>query len=131
MLQRCCSLPAQTDSLGEALAMLLNGESNNIELRGEIMRILALYYLTRITRNGRLIDPVAYFHLSNGAILERINVDANHAEKGLQESYGCMVNYLYEPDSVIANHEAFTNDQTIAMSRQLRKLSEPMISRLH
>jgi malonyl-CoA decarboxylase len=122
---------AGPDNFADVLGTLALDDTSGAEQRDEMMRILTLYYLTCMHREGRIIDPVAYFHLSNGAILERINVGANTADKGLQESYGCMINYLYEPDNVIANHEAFTNDQTIAMSRQLRKIYDSMISRLH
>jgi malonyl-CoA decarboxylase len=52
-------------------------------------------------------DPVARFHLSNGARLERVHARADLSEKGLRESFGVMVNYLYDPALIEANHEAF------------------------
>jgi malonyl-CoA decarboxylase len=50
---------------------------------------------------------VARFHLGNGARLERVNWLGNVAPRGIQESYGIMVNYLYDPEQIEANHEAF------------------------
>jgi len=54
-------------------------------------------------------DPVARFHLSNGASLHRINWAADESTKGLRQSSGLMVNYLYDPQRLETNHEAFTN----------------------
>ena len=62
------------------------------------------------------IDPVARFHLGNGARLERINWLGNTAPRGIQESFGIMVNYLYDHDSIEDNHEAFVRDGTIVRS---------------
>jgi malonyl-CoA decarboxylase len=52
-------------------------------------------------------DPVARFHLNNGARLERINPSANLSPKGIRQSLGAMVNYLYDLDEIESNHEAF------------------------
>jgi len=75
-------------------------------LAGPLER-LALAYLTRARRNGKLYDPVATFHLSNGARLERINVFGNLRPYGLEASYGVTVNYRYLPDELEENHERF------------------------
>jgi len=82
---------------------------------------LALYYLALMKRGQGAFDPVAHFHLSNGARLERINLNANLAPRGLQESWGCMVNYRYRDRELVANHEAYLNDGTIALSRELEQ----------
>jgi len=63
-------------------------------------------------------DPVARFHLDNGARLERINLGADLSDKGLRESLGVMVNYLYDLGSVEANHERFTRNEVVC-SRQV------------
>jgi malonyl-CoA decarboxylase len=52
-------------------------------------------------------DPVARFHLNNGARLERVNVTADLSKKGLKQSCGAMVNYLYDLDDIESNHESF------------------------
>lgn len=83
---------------------------------------LTLLYITAMRRgNGVCCDRVAAFHLANGAILERINVDADRSEKGQAQSYGVMINYRYDPEQVVANHEAFVREQRIVMSRGLQR----------
>ena len=67
-------------------------------------------------------DPVARFHLNNGARLERINWLADTSRKGLRESLGLMVNYLYEPKAIEGNHEKFVQGEIVA-SRQVRSLA--------
>jgi malonyl-CoA decarboxylase len=79
------------------------------------MRLRALY-LTRQPSPGSRVDPVARFHLGNGARLERINWLGNAARRAIQESFGIMVNYIYDHDSIEENHEAFVCDRTIVRS---------------
>lgn len=79
---------------------------------------LALAYLLHARREGRAADPVANFHLSNGARLERIDPDADLSEHGRQ-SCGVMVNYLYEPDRLELNHERYVERGEINLSREL------------
>jgi len=64
---------------------------------------------------------VARFHLNNGARLERINWSADTSKKGLRESLGLMVNYLYEPRAIEGNHEKFVRGEIVA-SRRVRAL---------
>ena len=90
-------------------------------LRADLMRLCATY-LTQRPSPGNRIDPVARFHLGNGARLERINWLGNTAPRGVQESFGIMVNYLYDHDSIEANHEAFVHDGTIARSADVDAL---------
>ena len=71
-------------------------------------------YLTSGTGKGA--DPVARFHLGNGARLERINWLGNTAPRAIEESFGIMVNYLYDHDSIEDNHEAFARDGAVARS---------------
>ncbi|MEO8558331.1 MAG: malonyl-CoA decarboxylase family protein [Rhodospirillales bacterium] len=80
---------------------------------------LALAYLTQQRQSGRAFDPVAHFHLSNGARLERIDLGADRSAKGLAESLGVMVNYLYEPKSLEANHERYVDTGVVPVSRKL------------
>lgn len=68
---------------------------------------LAAQYLVNEKRGGRAFDPVANFHLNNGARVERINWLGDISEKGLGESAGMMVNYLYKLDEIEANHEVY------------------------
>jgi malonyl-CoA decarboxylase len=92
-------------------------------LRPTLMRLCALY-LTRQPSPGSRIDPVARFHLGNGARLERINWLGNAARRAIQESFGIMVNYLYDHDSIEDNHEAFVRDRTIVRSPDVDALLE-------
>ena len=66
-------------------------------------------------------DPVARFHLGNGAILERINFSSDISEKGLEQSFGYMVNYLYNLEEVELNHEKYVVDKKINTSKSLEK----------
>jgi len=66
-------------------------------------------------------DPVARFHLGNGAILERINFSSDISEKGLEQSLGYMVNYLYNLEEVELNHEKYVVDKKINTSKSLEK----------
>jgi malonyl-CoA decarboxylase len=87
-------------------------------LREPLLRLCA-EYLTRPSKGAGGIDPVARFHLGNGARLERINWLGNTAPRGMKESFGVMVNYLYDPDAIEANHEAFVHSGTVARSAQV------------
>jgi malonyl-CoA decarboxylase len=94
------------------------------KLRPAVMRMCALY-LTGRSSPGSRVDPVARFHLGNGARLERINWLGNAAPRAIQESFGIMVNYLYDHDSIEANHEAFVRDGTIVHAPDVDALLEP------
>jgi malonyl-CoA decarboxylase len=94
------------------------------KLRPAVMRLCALYLTGRLSPGSR-VDPVARFHLRNGARLERINWLGNAAPRAIQESFGIMVNYLYDHDSIEANHEAFVRDGTIVHSPDVDALLEP------
>ena len=92
------------------------------ELRDLVMALAAHYFLDAKGPTGRPVDPVARFHLGNGARLEKINWLADTSIRGLKQSHGLMVNYLYDPREIEANHEAFANLGQIAASRQVRNL---------
>jgi malonyl-CoA decarboxylase len=90
-------------------------------LRGPLLHLAALY-LTRPVREGEGIDAVARFHLGNGARLERIDWLANPSPRGLAESFGIMVNYLYDPESIERNHEVFVRSGQVARSAAVEAL---------
>jgi len=87
-----------------------------------VEQLAAYYFLKARTPKGRLIDSVARFHLGNGARLERINWLGDTSSKGLRESAGIMVNYLYRLEDIEKNHEAYANQGTVAASSAVRKL---------
>ena len=72
---------------------------------------------------GRALDPVAHFHLSNGARVERLNWLGDVSPKGLQQSAGIMVNYLYRSADIEANHEAYRGEGRVAASSTIRNLA--------
>ncbi len=90
------------------------------KLRESVMALAAQYFLASRSRDNRPVDPVARFHLGNGARLERINWLADTSEKGLREAHGLMVNYRYELADIEKNHEAYAQDGTVAASRAVR-----------
>jgi malonyl-CoA decarboxylase len=92
------------------------------QLRSVLEPLAAYYFLKARTPKGRLIDSVARFHLGNGARLERINWLGDHSLKGLRESAGFMVNYLYRLEDIEKNHEAYANQDTVAASGAVKKL---------
>jgi len=75
----------------------------------------------------RALDPVAHFHLTNGAQAERLNWLADRSEKGMRESAGLMVNYLYDRDAIEANHEAYVGQGRRAASTALKRLARGWI----
>jgi malonyl-CoA decarboxylase len=81
---------------------------------GDLLLRLCANYLCELP--GGPSDPVARFHLGNGARLERINVGADYSAKGRVQSFGLMVNYLYLPDQIVANHEAYSSRAYVARS---------------
>ena len=66
---------------------------------------------------------MARFHLGNGARLERLNWLADPSRRGMHQSAGMMVNYLYRLEDVEHNHELYVREQRVAASRELRKLA--------
>jgi malonyl-CoA decarboxylase len=83
----------------------------------------AAYYLAHAKHGNEAADPVARFHLGNGARLERLNWLADTSKRGLQQSAGLMVNYLYRLDEVETNHETYVRSRQVAMSRDIRRLA--------
>ena len=90
-------------------------------LKPVLLGLAAAYIILARGSGRRMIDPVARFHLGNGARLERLNWSADHSAKGLLQSYGIMVNYLYDLPSIEENHEAFRNNGTVAASGDVRQ----------
>lgn len=112
---------AGTADLAAALAILLEDPEQHERLLTEPLGRLGLAYLTCARRRGKPLDPVAHFHLSNGAQLERINPFANRSPVGLRQSAGLMVNYRYISQDFESNHEAFAQHKKIRLSRPLQR----------
>lgn len=88
-----------------------------------LLKRLGARYLVLEKANGQPLDPVARFHLANGARIERLNWLADRSEKGVRQSAGLMVNYLYRLSDIEANHEAFSSQGKIAMSSAVKALA--------
>ncbi|MBZ0144462.1 MAG: malonyl-CoA decarboxylase [Rhodocyclaceae bacterium] len=119
--------PEALDGLGLTLAQLQSGEwAQDKEaarrLRDPLERLAARYLYT-VRQNGRPFDSVARFHLGNGARIERIDYLADTSAKGFKQSCGLMVNYLYDPDEIERNVEAFVGEDRIAATAAIRRLA--------
>ena len=101
------------------------GRDKGAALNAVLMPLAAHYFLRAKSDDGQPVDPVARFHLGNGARLERLNWLGDISEKGLRESHGLMVNYLYDLDQIEANHEAYENEGMIATAKSVRSLLRP------
>jgi malonyl-CoA decarboxylase len=91
-------------------------------LQRPLERLCAQYLVNEKRSRDRALDPVAHFHLTNGARVERLNWLADISENGLSQSAGLMVNYLYELDRIESNHEAYTGDATVTTSAAVNRL---------
>ncbi len=89
----------------------------------EQIEALAAWYLTREWEDGHVLDPVARFHLGNGARLERLNWNADASARGLAQSFGLMVNYVYALGDVERNHEEYVNGHRVVCSGAVEKLA--------
>lgn len=89
----------------------------------ESLRAVAAQYLSEI-KNDRDMpkDPVARFHLTNGALLHDVHAEADVSENGMAQSGGAMVNYLYDRSKISQNHEAFMSSQKVPASPKVRGL---------
>jgi len=88
---------------------------------------LCSYYLTRAKQGREPLDPVARFHLGNGARMERLNWLGDISTMGMRRSAGMMVNYVYRLDDVERNHEVYARDGHVVASRRFEVLAEDSI----
>lgn len=114
-----------SDGDRETLAELINPEwvrdnSRNEELKDAVLAQAAYYFLQAKSADNRPVDPVARFHLGNGARLERINWLGDTSEKGLRAAHGLMVNYRYDLKEIERNHEGYANEGIVSASRTVK-----------
>ena len=120
-------LPAElADRLGDLRGLIPRAlaEMPFSDPRREALRRACALFLTTRREDGRASDPVAAFHLNNGASVERINWMGDQSEKGLKQSFGLMVNYAYRPQRIERNHEQYVKQGRVAVSDDVRKLLE-------
>jgi malonyl-CoA decarboxylase len=94
-----------------------------------LLPLAAHYFLGARDAAGRVVDPVARFHLGNGARLERINPLGDRSASGLRQSHGVMVNYLYDLGEVASNREAFIGKNQVAASADVRRIAGALLRR--
>jgi len=92
-------------------------------LREPLLRAAAIYLVSARGETGAPLDPVARFHLGNGAQLKRVNWLADTLSKGLSESHGLMANYLYDLGNIERNHEEYVENHTVLASNSVRRLA--------
>jgi malonyl-CoA decarboxylase len=84
----------------------------------------AAHYLLEAKRSdGMPTDPVARFHLGNGAMVHAVHANADISDNGMAQSNGTMVNYLYDLSQITSNHEQFVSEKTVIASSEVRVLS--------
>ena len=93
------------------------------ELEALLLPLVARYFVDARRGDGQPPDQVARFHLGNGAQLLDIHWMGDTSEKGLAQSFGTMVNYLYDLDKIEENHEAYAAEGKITASRKIRNLA--------
>jgi len=91
-------------------------------LRAPLMRLCAQYLVNEKGNGMRALDPVAHFHLTNGAQMERLNWLGDLSKRGIKNAAGMMINYLYDLSCVEDIHEAYTSSGEVAASQSLRSL---------
>jgi malonyl-CoA decarboxylase len=125
-------IPAPEESPLQTLARLVARRAQAREeavsklLDPVLLRACARYLLAESARTSgkRARDPVAHFHLSNGARVERLNPRGDVSEKGWRESAGMMVNYLYDPARIEDYHEEYAGEGKRAASSAVRRLAK-------
>jgi len=119
----------QLESGDDAAVILLKALDSNrhglpataSSLRPILLRLMK-HYLLKEKKGIHAVDPVENFHLSNGARIERINWLADTSEKGMRQSAGMMVNYLYSLSDIDENHEAYITEGKISISNEVKQL---------
>lgn len=121
-------LSSDIDGEAEELAALkaqmreLNCSEETLNEKGELITQAVGNYLLQAKRGKHPADPVARFHLGNGAMVHQINPAADLSDKGLEQSWGMMVNYLYDLRYIERNHERFVTEGYIDFNDRLKSL---------
>jgi malonyl-CoA decarboxylase len=129
---RVCNVAITTDpheALGDLLKRNLTEDVEAAVTLEPLLLHLCARYLVEVKESDQesapLIDPVARFHLGNGARLERINWLSDTSPRGVKQSCGIMVNYLYKLDDIEENHEAYAREARVVMSSPVKRLLKP------
>ncbi|WP_299917535.1 malonyl-CoA decarboxylase [uncultured Roseobacter sp.] len=94
-------------------------------------QIAAHYLLAEKRRDGSPRDPVARFHLGNGALVHDVHAGADLSPNGMAQSFGVMVNYLYDLSLIAQNHEGYAAEHRVAASARVQSLAAAMEKTQH
>ena len=97
-----------------------------LKVHDNMMEYVGKYFLSTERTDKMPNDPVARFHLGNGAILEKINLNADLSKKGILQSKGMMVNYLYNLELLEKNHELFFKTKIVQQSDEIKSLKKKL-----
>jgi len=98
------------------------GKGSDVPPERELRALAATYLVRGRSPRGGVIDPVARFHLGNGARLDAVHVNADLSVNGLRQAHGIMVNYVYDLAEIEANHFALAELDTVAASKSVLAL---------
>ena len=115
-------VPGFMNWLEKTAPMLHERCLDGIYTEEDLMSKVITYLIESDREDMKPNDPVARFHLGNGAILHKINLNADLSQKGKLQSSGVMVNYLYNLDVVEKNHELFFKTKTVQVSNEIKSL---------
>jgi len=123
------ALPKRGDGNQHPLALLRNPDWHRNRalaqaIEAPLVRLAARFLLLEKRGDGKALDPVAHFHLANGARIEQLDWLADTSAKGLAQSCGVMVNYLYRMAEIEANHEQYTGEGKIAAASAIKSLAK-------
>jgi malonyl-CoA decarboxylase len=129
---RVCRVAITTDpyeALGDLLKRNLTDDTEAAITLEPLLLHLCARYLVEVKEGNDVgaqpVDSVARFHLGNGARLERINWLSDTSPRGMKQSCGLMVNYLYKLDEIEDNHEAYAREARVVVSGSVKRLLKP------
>ena len=112
--------PELIDLKNQVNALSFNKEAT--EEHGHLIKQVVFNYLLQAKKGKYPADPVARFHLGNGAYVYQLHTGADFSKKGLSQSRGAMVNYMYDLRYIETNHERYAIDGDIEFNDKLKSL---------
>jgi malonyl-CoA decarboxylase len=97
---------------------------NDLPQDGFVTALAARFLTQAKSASGTAADPVAHFHLGNGATLLRVHPGADQSPRGIANSWGVMVNYLYDGETIEQNHQAYASNHDVSASPSVTALSK-------
>ncbi|CAM9833679.1 unnamed protein product [Ectocarpus sp. 4 AP-2014] len=117
------TLEADARREAEALAVLLSDDGVPGAAAESALTRLAARYLVRETVRGKIPDPVGNFHVSNGARVERLNWRGDLSSRGVKNSFGVMVNYVYDLSEIESNNRQYLSKGEVPASKDAHGLA--------